>query len=110
MSENPEELPPRVADSRIATRQRSLFAGKVASRDGSMAVACTIKDLSETGARIAIARGLISPRHVYITHSRSDWVYEAEVTWTKPPQFGLKFLRSFPRDELGAELNFLKTM
>jgi hypothetical protein len=106
-----EELPPRVVETRTALRQRALLSGKLANHDGSITVDCTIKDLSETGARIVIPRGRYIPSHVFLVHSRSTLVIEAEISWTKPPQYGLKFVRSFARDaSLPPELNFLNRL
>jgi hypothetical protein len=104
----PEELPPRVVETRTALRQRALLSGKLANHDGSITVECTIKDISDSGARILLPRGRYIPSHVFLVHSRSPLVIEAEISWTKPPQYGLKFLRSFPRDaSLPPELHFL---
>ena len=103
----PEDLPPRVVETRTSPRQRSLLSGKIASRDGSMTVTCTIKDISDTGARVTVPGGLYLPHHVFLIHSRSQMVFEAEVSWMKPPQFGLKFIRTLSREDLGPDLKFL---
>ena len=110
LSQRPNDLPPRVIDTRDAPRQRGLFAGKVSSRDGLMMFDCRVRDLSETGARIVLKEGQCIPRHVYFTHSRSAIAFEAEVTWTSPPQFGLKFLREVYGDDDEPALAFLERM
>jgi hypothetical protein len=106
-----ETLPPIVAPSRGIARRRTLFAGKIAHRNGS-AIDCTIRDLSETGARIAVkAASDIPPRHCYLLHSRSDVAYEAEITWARPPQYGLRVVRTLPLDDaLPEELGFLRSI
>jgi hypothetical protein len=102
LSHGPDDLPPRVVDTRYAPRQRGLFAGRVCSRDGLMMFECRVRDLSETGARIVLKDGQCIPRHVFFSHSRTAVIYECEVSWTSPPQFGLKFLREvFADDEPG---------
>ena len=107
----PEDLPPRVVEGRVAPRQRSLLSAKLANDDGSIVMDCTIRDLSDTGARIALKSGQYVSRHVFLVHSRSGLAFEAEVTWMRPPLCGLKFLRSFPRDDsLAPELAFLKRL
>jgi len=103
----PEDLPPRVVETRTSPRQRSLLSGKVASRDGAMTVTCTIKDISETGARITVPGGLFLPQHIFLIHSRSPLVFEAEVSWMKAPQFGLRFIRTLSREDLIPDLKFL---
>ena len=110
MSKASDDLPPRIVDTRDAPRQRGLFAGRVASRDGLMMFDCRVRDLSETGARIVLKEGQCIPRHVFLTHSRSATAFECEVTWTHPPQFGLKFLREVYRGDEEPGLAFLEGM
>ena len=54
---NSADLPPRVVNQRKAARKRTLLGGKVVYGDGQTVRDCTIRDISETGARIAIAKG-----------------------------------------------------
>jgi hypothetical protein len=85
--------PPRRGDGRRRERKRTLLGGKVVSHDGALCIDCTIRDISDEGARIAIPRDKIIPTHVFFVHSRSTDAYEAEVAWIKPPEYGLKFVR-----------------
>jgi len=94
-----------------AERRRALLTGKVASRDGSMVVDCVIRDLSEGGARISIPKSVIIPTRVYLVHGKSNSAYEAEITWIKAPQYGLKFLNVLPlASDLPPHLRFLKKL
>jgi hypothetical protein len=103
--------PPRVVDERRAPRKRTLLGGKVIYGEDNRVRDCTIKDLSENGARIALARGEVIPTRVLLMDRRTASVYEARVTWIKAPEFGLSFVNAYSLErELPPELRHLKTV
>jgi hypothetical protein len=97
--------------ARGSDRKRALLGGKVASRDGSQVVSCTIRDLSDTGAKITVPAGIVIPTHVFLVYARSAYAHECQVSWIKPPQYGLKFINALPLDDtLPTKLNFLRRL
>ena len=82
------DLPPRAVP-----RKRVLFGRKlVYAADGAFTADCTIKDISDGGARIQLGKRESIPAHVTLIDVRAGAAYEAEVVWRRAPQFGLRFL------------------
>ena len=101
-STDPTDLPPRVVNDRKAPRKRTLIGGKVIYGDGASVRDCTIRDISDTGARIALKRGDCIPTRVFLIDRRNPIAYEARVCWINAPEFGLVFLNAYP---LGATVS-----
>jgi hypothetical protein len=103
--------PPRVVDQRGKQRRRTLLSGKVIYGDDNRVRDCTIRDISDKGARIALAKGECVPTRLYLIDRRTARAYEARVTWIKAPDFGLTFVSGFSLEsELPANLHFLKSI
>src|SRR2546423_2808196 len=92
MAEPLDALPPVVAERRDDLRQRTLLKGKIAYSDGAFSMDCVIRDLSRTGARVAIAKGQSMPTRVFLLDMRTGVAYESVVAWIRAPQFGLRFV------------------
>ena len=99
------ELPPRVVQSRRTGRKRALLTGRIASRDGLFVFECTLRNLSAEGAQIVLKPAQYPPAHMFLVYSRTPHAFEAELTWTKAPHFGVKFLRTLELSELPPELS-----
>jgi len=105
------DLPPRVVNQRKTPRKRTLLGGKVIYGDGQQVRDCTIRDISETGARIAIAKGEVIPTRVFLIDRRTPIAYEATVSWIKVPDFGLTFVKTHSlKGEVPPELDYLKSV
>lgn len=104
------DLPPRVVEGRKRKRKRTLWDGKVVyGPDGETTHYCSIRDISEQGARIRLAKGDLVPTRVFLLERRAECAFEARVIWIKAPDFGLEFVRSYRLNEpLPADLKFLK--
>ena len=101
--------PPRVVDQRGILRRRTLLGGKVIYGDDNRVRDCTIRDISDKGARIALAKGECVPTRLYLIDRRTARAYEARVTWIKAPDFGLTFVNGYSLEsELPTNLHFLK--
>jgi hypothetical protein len=101
------KLPPRGVDQRRSPRRRTLLAGKVVFGEGQ-SVSCTIRDISESGAKIRLAGGACIPSRVFLIERRTATAYEARVSWIKAPDFGLTFVTSYSLEpKLPAELRYL---
>ena len=83
-------------EGRRARRKPVLFSAVVAADKGAVTVPCTIRDLSDTGCRITLARKAALPKIVHLVDFPNRVAYEASVMWQQHPQFGLAFLATFP--------------
>ncbi|HEX3430216.1 MAG TPA: PilZ domain-containing protein [Rhizomicrobium sp.] len=79
------------AESRRAGRNRTLFRGKLVSRDGSFSSECVIRNLSAAGARIEVPSDTLFPVRLYLIGARLPVAYDAEVVWRRGAKAGLKF-------------------
>ena len=109
-NETDADLPPRVAHSRRSLRQRTLQPGKITYREGAVTLDCTIRDFSETGARITVQNGQVIPTNVVLVYPRTQTAFEAQVAWIKAQQFGLKFVGTHQlTGDLPTHLKYLKS-
>jgi hypothetical protein len=87
--------PPPLTERRPKPRKRVLFGGRVSYLDGTQHFDCSIRDLSETGARITLKPGLPIPSKVYLIDTRNRTAHEAKVVWNNGREAGLEFVTSF---------------
>lgn len=98
-------------ENRRAARKQVLLSGKIAYAGGAYNFNCTIRDISETGARVAISRGQGIPNSVYLIDLRSRVAHDARVVWQRSPLFGLTFLTTYPLAQpLEPHLEFLRRL
>src|SRR6185437_9325996 len=72
---------------------------------------CTIRDLSDTGARIDLLESHILPKYFVLIDLRNGNAYEAELKWRTRFQIGISFVRSFALDgPLSPENLYLKRL
>jgi len=108
---DPTDLPPRVVNERRASRKRTLIGGKVIYGDGVFVRDCTIRDISGTGAKIALPKGECIPTRVFLIDRRNPVAYEARVCWIKAPEFGLTFVNTYALDgQVPKDLDYLTTV
>ena len=76
------EKPPLVSGAdRRHERKRVLFGGRAIYGDGVFSIQCTIRDISEGGARIAVSRGIQLPQNIFFLDLKGGTCHEAEVVW-----------------------------
>src|SRR5438552_7338617 len=85
---SPPDLPP-TADRRPQRRRRTLLGGRVTFNDGAHVFDCTIRDLSDGGARITVPGQQPIAPHVFLINIRDRVAYEALVVWNRGGQAGL---------------------
>ena len=88
------------AERRRNSRCRTTAPGLLATGDRAKPVECTIRDLSGTGARVALHSNRVVPRCVHLINVRDRIVYEATIEWRTSIELGLKFLKSRSLAEL----------
>jgi hypothetical protein len=88
-------IPPPLAERRPKPRKRVLFGGRISYFDGAHHFNCSIRDLSDTGARITLQPGQPIPSNVYLIDTRNRIVHESKVVWNSGREAGLTFVKSF---------------
>ena len=86
------------ADKRKSARKRSFLRGKIAYDNGAHSFDCTIRDLSNTGARIDLPAGQIVPKHFVLIDMRNANAYDGELKWRTGSQIGVSFFGAFALD------------
>jgi hypothetical protein len=103
-----EELSLPVIERRRPVRRKSYLRGLTVACDGTWARVCTVRNISEGGAKISIDSDQVVPEHAYLVVSKKVAAYEVLVVWARRNEFGLKFVATHPFDCLGSrELQFL---
>ena len=103
-------LPP-TPERRPQRRLRVLLGARIAFHDGAQHFDCTIRDLTNVGARILLPRNQPMPSLVYLINMRDRTAHEAKVAWNNGKEAGLSFIQSFPLNEIvDPKLSYLKQL
>ena len=78
-------------EKRKTARRRVLKVGKIIFADGMRLIDCTIRDMSDSGARLLIANTVGLPDTFHLFEKSSGMVYPATVVWRQPSAVGVKF-------------------
>ena len=88
----PTPASPTPGAERSTSRQRVLLGGKLVFGVAEFSVDCTIRDLSEAGARVKLPMDLATAETVWLIDVRGGVAYRADVAWRKRSELGLKFI------------------
>lgn len=78
-------------DKRAARRFRVLKDGKIVSTNYSSVVACSVRDISATGARIRCSNQNAVPREFQLLIQSDNWIRPVKVVWRQNDLVGLQF-------------------
>jgi hypothetical protein len=78
-------------NKRQAPRQRVLKAGKIAYANGAIVVDCTIRNLSDTGARLQVPTSVAIPDRFEFVEAASGKRRAATVVWRRGELMGIHF-------------------
>ena len=78
-------------DKRSRPRRWRLEGGRIGATDGGFSLPCTIVDMTEDGARVRVPEPLHMPARICLFDTRERFVYAADLVWSGPPEYGLKF-------------------
>jgi len=96
-------------ERRPAFRKRVLWTGKGVYANGDQSFACTIRDWTEQGARIAVRGTPIIPARFFLLNLTTRTVHNASVMWSDGRELGLQFLSTCSFENMDAAgLSFLK--
>ncbi|HYF54240.1 MAG TPA: PilZ domain-containing protein [Salinarimonas sp.] len=77
-------------EQRRRTRLKTLLRGEIVTPAG-MVMSCSVRDLSEGGARLSFGDATWVPDRFKLTIFGRDWSANAEVRWRKQHQIGVEF-------------------
>ena len=83
------------AERRKASRRRSLKGAQITFRGLRAAIDCTIRDYSETGARLVVASPIGIPEKFDLVQLGARTRF-CRVVWCKSTQIGVEFLDTEP--------------
>ena len=79
-------------DARRAPRHRVLKAGIIASNGRHLTIACTVRDLSDTGARLRVDGSLNAPDTFELIIEMDGLEADCEVVWRSGKDVGVRYL------------------
>jgi hypothetical protein len=91
-------------DERRSARRRTFLGGKIVSCDAETAIHCTIRNRSETGARLEVAVPQIVPQRFYLLVPKERLAYEASYVWRTGSQLGVRLLHAVDLASLDAAM------
>jgi len=87
------------------------MTGIIAFAGGERVYDCTFRDLSATGARIAVGKNVQLPPEFYLINIRDRCVYEAKLVRTEGAEAGVTFQKTVPLADLSdPKLAYLKRL
>ena len=76
---------------RIASRRRLLKAGTLLAKNGLLSFKCTVRDLSDTGARLQVEDPIGIPEHFELVIELDGLRADCEVVRRKGNEMGVRF-------------------
>jgi hypothetical protein len=76
---------------RSSTRRRTVLKGQVVFNNRASALDCTVRDLSDTGARITFADVSIPPAEFELEIPSKDLRIQARLVWSRGATHGVAF-------------------
>ncbi|ODT69089.1 MAG: hypothetical protein ABS75_18135 [Pelagibacterium sp. SCN 63-23] len=78
-------------EPRGAPRYRTLKGGKIVVNNGFSTFDCTIRNLSETGAKLRVVSAVGIPLHFQLALDDGR-TFDCEIAWRKQTELGVRFL------------------
>jgi len=98
-------------ERRPKNRKSVLLTGVIALAGGERSFDCTFRDLSATGARLAVGKSAQLPPDFYLINIRDRCVYQAKLVRTDGTEVGVTFQKTMPLADLSdPKLAFLKRL
>lgn len=91
MSSKPVAKAAISVEKRSRPRRWRLEGGRISPPDGVFSLQCTIVDMHEDGARVRVSETLNMPPRIRLFDTRERIVYFADIIWSGPPEYGLRF-------------------
>ncbi len=78
------------ANRRVAPRQRSFLQGRIYFNGRRSSADCTIRDITESGARLSFATAVALPEVIELHIPQRRECYRAEVRWQRGREIGVQ--------------------
>ena len=78
-------------EGRIASRTRSFLRGEIVHSNGNSRTECTVRDLSDTGARIEAPPSVTVPEYFDLIIPQRNIRHRARIVWRHQAELGLTF-------------------
>jgi hypothetical protein len=78
-------------EKRVAVRRKVLKAAKIVSLDMKTVLTCSIRDLSETGAKLNVDVAGAIPKKFYFYQPSDNTLRDAVLAWRRAGQIGINF-------------------
>lgn len=79
------------AEHRTAGRTRSLLRGVIIHSNGNSRTECTVRDLSETGARMEISSAITVPEFFDLFIPLKNTTHRSRIVWRNSSEIGAAF-------------------
>lgn len=86
-------------DKRETPRRKSYLVGKIVYGNETYTMDCTIRDLSETGAKVKVLDPFSVPNNAIFLDPKKFVAYESTVKWRKGTEMGLSFDREISLED-----------
>jgi hypothetical protein len=80
-----------MAENRLSNRRRTVLKGQVVFNNRASAIDCTVRDLSDTGARIVFADVFLPPPEFELEIPSRDLQVQARLVWSRGATHGIVF-------------------
>jgi hypothetical protein len=98
-------------EKRDTRRRRIVSFGLLVPGDSHPGLDCTVRDISDDGARIGFARGVPLPERFWLIDVRARTAHDASVAWRDELEAGLNFHDTFALAQIvDPRLLFLKRL
>ena len=77
---------------RITPREPIIEPCFIVTHSAADGVQCTLRDYSESGARLSVENGYALPLHFKLTTEADPTGYQCEVVWRKVDEVGVRFI------------------
>jgi hypothetical protein len=78
-------------EGRTANRTRSFLRGEIVHSNGNSRTECTVRDLSDTGARIEAPPSVTVPEYFDLVIPQRNIRHRARIVWRHQAELGLTF-------------------
>ncbi|MET0547403.1 MAG: PilZ domain-containing protein [Caulobacterales bacterium] len=79
---------------KVAPRSRALLSGKLVFDNANQTMDCLIRDVTKDGAKVKMTSAVRVPSRVFLIDIKRALGIDCHVIWARPPELGLKFLKS----------------
>ncbi|QCI63251.1 PilZ domain-containing protein [Phreatobacter stygius] len=82
-----------MSERRIAPRSRTFWKGTIVFPGGLRSVECTVRNFSETGARLDCGSTIDIPDHFELKIPQRGAVFNCQVAWRRGQEIGAHFVK-----------------